>query len=417
MTEKTVKVIIQVICADEHKEIEQELELSNLEQGLASFEQALQIALGTMVVEVVETNLHAQIPKTWKNVGTAPRSLLTEFGQLNYRRHVYIDEQGTRRMPLDELMNVSKYERNNKKIDAMGASLATECSFRQASVLSSYALKTPVSASTIGRMVRRIGKKIQVAEAQMTWRDPIPGTCPAPVLYCEADGVYIHLQREKKPRAEIKAAIFYTGKRMIGHNRYCCENKVTTCQLDVSTRDWQVHLRELAYRHYDFESNKLAIVGRDEAQWVQNSFDALGLPTVHLLDRFHVVRCLKRAFGHVLNINELLDKLFSEGFLSIEESLRNAFDKKGTHLRKRQEEAYNYLCSHQDGLIDLDKRGLEVRSFSTLGAMEGNVDKLVRQRFRGRGMSWTIAGAQCMLAVMRHKKTYQNRSICLDETT
>lgn len=182
MTEKTVKVIIQVICADEHKEIEQELELSNLEQGLASFEQALQIALGTMVVEVVETNLHAQIPKTWKNVGTAPRSLLTEFGQLNYRRHVYIDEQGTRRMPLDELMNVSKYERNNKKIDAMGASLATEYSFRQASVLSSYALKTPVSASTIGRMVRRIGKKIQVAEAQMTWRDPIPGTCPAPAF-------------------------------------------------------------------------------------------------------------------------------------------------------------------------------------------------------------------------------------------
>ena len=36
--------------------------------------------------------------------------------------------------------------------------------------------------------------------------------------------------------------------------------------------------------------------------------------------------------------------------------------------------------------------------------IEGNVDKLVRQRMRGRGMSWPRQGAIAMLALLRHKQ-------------
>jgi hypothetical protein len=32
------------------------------------------------------------------------------------------------------------------------------------------------------------------------------------------------------------------------------------------------------------------------------------------------------------------------------------------------------------------------------------VDKLVRQRMEGRGLCWSLAGAQAMLAVLRHKQ-------------
>ena len=63
---------------------------------------------------------------------------------------------------------------------------------------------------------------------------------------------------------------------------------------------------------------------------------------------------------------------------------------------------YKYLLKHRHALVDLDKRGLAIKNFCTLGAAEGNVDKLVRQRMRGRGCCWSIAGATAMLAVLPH---------------
>ena len=254
-------------------------------------------------------------------------------------------------------------------------------------------------------MVQRVGKKVQAWEAE----EQAPGQVAAPLLYCEADGVYIHLQRELQRKAEVKVGLFYTGKTAIAEDRYRCENKLTTCQLGMSTQDWQVHLRELAYSHYNFDTVKMAVVGGDGANWVQNSFDLLGLPTVHLLDRFHVVRSLKRGYANVLNTSEISKTLFTRGFDEIAPQLQAGLAKVGTPLRKRQDETYAYLDAHKDNLVSLNQRRLPF-SFSSLGAMEGNVDKLVRQRMRGRGLSWSLSGAQCMLAVLRHKDLIKSKA-------
>lgn len=53
---------------------------------------------------------------------------------------------------------------------------------------------------------------------------------------------------------------------------------------------------------------------RSGAAWVQNSFDLLGLPEIHLLDRFHALYSLRRSFASVLGISELSKELFSQGF-------------------------------------------------------------------------------------------------------
>jgi len=302
-------------------------------------------------------------------------------------------------------LDITPYARNSKKLEAMGASLSAGSSYREAAQVLSYAIKQTLSPSTLYRMVQRVGKKVQAWEAE----EQDPGKIATPILYCEADGVYIHLQREKQRKTEVKVGAFYTGKTAIGFKRYCCTNKVTTCQLGISTSDWQVHLRDLAYAHYNFDSIRMAVVGGDGANWVQNSFELLGLPSVHLLDRFHVLRSLRRSFASVLNTSELTKTLFTKGFDEIAPQLHTVFARSGTSLRKRQDETYTYLSAHKDSLVSLDQRGLPF-SFSSLGAMEGNVDKLVRQRMRGRGLSWSLSGAQSMLAVLRHKDLIKSRA-------
>ena len=42
----------------------------------------------------------------------------------------------------------------------------------------------------------------------------------ADILYTEADGVWIHLQREDRTHYEVKSGIAYRGWRCVGDNRY-----------------------------------------------------------------------------------------------------------------------------------------------------------------------------------------------------
>ena len=61
---------------------------------------------------------------------------------------------------------------------------------------------------------------------------------------------------------------------------------------------------------------------------------------------------------------------------------------------------YRYVHLNQDGLLDLECRGY---SFPVrLGAIEGNVDKLVVHRMKGRGCSWRLSGVRAMLALCRN---------------
>ena len=63
------------------------------------------------------------------------------------------------------------------------------------------------------------------------------------------------------------------------------------------------------------------------------------------------------------------------------------------------------MRNNQHALPDLKYRLPSDLKSVTLGCAEANVDKLVRQRMRGRGFSWSRDGAQSMLAVLRHKDT------------
>ena len=405
MTEQAVQIIITTKLGDESREIAQSIAVGELEGGLASLKQSLHVTTGAMVYEMLDRLIHQHRPKTWQNLGTAKRSLLTECGQIHFRRHVYRDASHKRFTPLDLLLNITPSARNSKKVEAMGACLAADSSYRKAAQLLSYAIKQELSPSTLFRMVQRVGKKVRGWETE----EQASGEVAASLLYCEADGVNIHLQGETQKNAEVKVGVFYTGKTAIAKDRFRCTNKVSTCQLGMSTHDWQVHLRELAYAHYNFDTIKMAVVGGDGADWVQNSFEFLGVPTVHLLDRFHVVRSLKRGYASVLNVSKISKTLFTKGFDAIKSQLLAGMAKVGTPLQERQAETYAYLDAHQDSLVNLDRRGLPY-SFSSLGVMEGNVDKLVRQRMRGRGLSWSLSGAQCMLAVLRHKNLIQSRA-------
>jgi hypothetical protein len=402
MTGQSVSIIITIKAGQMTSELEQTLDVEELEKAMASFTREMHGKIFSVLLELLDKQIQKALPCGWINVGREPRSLIFEHGYVSYRRRIYMDEKGRRRKPLDELLEVEAYARSSQKVGEAGCALASEGTFRQAARLLSYLLKTGFSASSIHRMVRKLGQRIEAQENR--YQSTEAGSIQAAVLNCEADGVWLHMQGEQQRRMEVKVAVMYTGKKTTGNGRYCCNNKVFLTQLGGSTKQWQIKLRELADQTYDLSSTRMLAVGGDGATWVKQSFELLGLPTAHLLDRFHVVRAVNRTFGKAINTPELLKTLFSEGLEAVEPQLQACIHRARGSVRKKQREVWQYLDRNRDALIDLDKRGLPNLPFSTLGAAEGNVDKLVRQRMEGRGLCWSLAGAQAMLAVLRHKQ-------------
>lgn len=86
----------------------------------------------------------------------------------------------------------------------------------------------------------------------------------------------------------------------------------------------------------------------------------------------------------------------------LQKNLERATEKK---KRKRIAEALAYLSSLSAWLSDWREalpRGEEDRS---PGVMEGNVDKLLSDRFKKRGMSWSVSGADSFCQVI---ELYEN---------
>lgn len=404
MTEQAVSIIITVVVGQEKQEIHKDIPEEQLENTIKDLSQEVGQAIFEVVMQILDDQIQKTIPKAWKNVGRRMRKVVFESGYVSYQRRIYRDEHGQIWKPLDLILGVEAYARNSRRVQEMGCLLACRSSYRNASEMLSYLLKTVISPSSLQRMVKRFGAFITASEAD--WRiEGEAGKIKAPILYAESDGVWLHLQQAETRRAEVKVGLLYTGKKRIGSDRFACENKVVMTQLGESNETWQIKLRELADRNFDLKQTKFVVVGGDGATWVKHSFDLLNLPQIAVLDRFHVSRAVHSAFSKLTDSQALLDTLFSQPFETVKPQLLALISKTKGKQAGLLKHTLQYLENNQHALPDLHHRSLPDLKPATLGSAEANVDKLVRQRMRGRGFAWSLNGAQSMLAVLRHKDT------------
>jgi len=408
MTDKAVRISILIKVAEREIEMQGELQIEELEEGA----QELGLEIGQQVLAAgiaeVDERLAREAPPGWRNVGTEERWVTTSLGAMRYRRRVYKDEKGQRRKPVDECMGIRRYARISQRVEEMGSYLASTESYRAAAAQLSWLLKTPVNHSTIQRMSWAMGKRIadeEEAERQrvFTCGEEIPaGSVAAGVLYGESDGVWIHLQREKVRSAEVRVAILSSGRKQIGKDRYRLENKHCITAIGLDSEAWQEEILREAHLHYDLSQTHLLVSGGDGNQWVRHSFDRFAIRQEFILDRFHLHRAAKRAFQDRVLAKWAFDQLRQHGLAivcdELEKYIQQAEGKKKEHLQ----EFLTYLQNNQEGLLDLQSRGYDHPA--CLGAIEGNVDKLVVHRMKGRGCSWRLPGVRAMLALCRHRE-------------
>lgn len=195
-------------------------------------------------------------------------------------------------------------------------------------------------------------------------------------LLIEADSVGIFLQREKKRRGQVKVGVAYSGK-----DTSFLKDKVIHLGVEGGYSFWQTFSLKLA-RSFDLEKIKSFVVGGDGAAWVRIG-QRLFPGATFVLDRFHLRRSILLAAGRTAQAS-LVYQAATQGRLGEAIRILDSLKRRKPLKRIKQiEMTKGYLRANADGLISED----------SLGEVESNVDKLVANRMKKRGMSWTLSGA------------------------
>jgi hypothetical protein len=375
-------------------------EVSQWEEGIFDWACGLAQALAKVVLERIDEALLKGRGEGLGVVGFREHYITTLFGDISIRRRLYQDNAGHYRFLLDEAMGLKKRSHVSPKVEELATFLASQVpSFARCEQVLRAVLPDGVSHTTIHRLVGRVvdpciaEEEAEIAAVFEEGEIPQSEGRVVPYLMAEADGVSIALQREEERRGEVKVGIAYEGWERIGKERYRLKEKTSYAGVMDGGRFWEGFSLVLAKR-YDLSEAGQIIVGSDGADWAREGAEYLG--GKFQLDRFHLLRALYRGLAPDEGlVGEVYRACVHSEVDKADRILSEVQSRARGEQRKRLAQLRGYLLSNREGLPDY-RIGLEAEGLRGLGAIEGNVDKLIAVRMKKRGMSWTKRGANRM---------------------
>ena len=349
------------------------------------------------LLEEIDEELMRQKDQSLKVECLKEHRVITVFGDARIKRRLYRDSNGKHCFLLDEKMGLDKGCQVSPKVKELATFISSHFPFQRSEEILRSILPTGISHTSIHRLVAKVTNPYLEAEEREIEEVFEDGVIPesesrvVPYLFIEADGTNIALQREEARRAEVKAGVAYEGWQEVSKDRHRVTRKTVYSGIMDGDRFWEGFSLTLA-KKYDLSRVGRVIVGGDGARWVKTGAEFLG--GIYELDRFH----LKRALNQTLDngaATEVYQACIRGEVDRVDRLLIEAQQKAPYEKAKEIARLRGYLLDNSFGLRDY-RLEIEGDGLRGLGAIEGNVDKLVANRMKKRGMSWTIKGAQRM---------------------
>ena len=376
--------------------------------------------LTRVLLENVDEALMKEKEKDLKVKCLKEHRIVTVFGDIRIRRRLYRDSNGESRFLLDEKMGLDKGCHVSPKVKEMATFISSYFPFLRSEEILRAILPSGISHTSIHRLVGKLTDPYIEAEEREIEEVFDGGVVPdsegkiVPYLFVEADGTSIALQRERARRAEVKVGIAHEGWEEANKDRYKLKEKTVYTGIMSGDSFWEGFSLILA-KKYDLSQIGKLIVGGDGASWVKDGAEFLG--GIYELDRFHLKRALHRGLANDSLVTEVYQACITGDIDKADRLLIGAQQKGDADREKEIMRLRGYLIANCYGLRDyrLEVAGDGLRG---LGAIEGNVDKLVANRMKKRGMSWTIKGAQRMsrLISLRQMGQLHSRITCKDKS-
>jgi len=356
--------------------------------------------------------------KKYRNKGVRQTTVKTVYGEVTYRRTVYetVEEDGTRRFVylLDEtleLANVGLISSNMAELLVKGI---TELSYRECAAKVSEMTGQTISTMGVWNVIQALGEQVCEEEKELAEeykKGHIKGEKKSPVLFEEADGVYIRLQGKDRKRmgqdkAELKVGIAYSGWRKTGLDRYTLEDKVAVAGFSKAKEFHEYREAQIA-QTFDLDFVEQRILNADGAAWIKM---VKNKSTCFQLDPFHRNKAVREKIHHPAAqraILELLEEEKIEEVFKYLECYRNSlWEEKEI---EETEELIRYYENNREGLLPYQSQGLELPEspegveYRNMGTMENHIWSIIAKRMKHGHRSFSIRGGNHLAKILAKK--------------
>lgn len=364
---------------------ENELSFNRLEKEI--YKAACEMACKALsyILEEVDKKLADERDKTkYRHKGKRRTTVKTLMGETTFYRAVYehIDNEGRKNFVylLDEQLGFDTIGLISTNLAEKVVENASITSFRNAAKNVSELTGQSISHGGVWNVVQALGEKVkedEVNQVKAVERNELYGQREAPILFEEADGVYINIQGKDRfksgKKLEMKVAVAYEGWKEIGNNRFELVNKIACAGFEEASTFYKKKEAIIA-KEYNVDGIGIRILNGDGAAWIKHGIDDI----VHYqLDPFHKHQAVLRNVSDKTQrktILELLGENKIDDTLEYIEALANSIgDEKE---EKRLNDLYSYFNENRYGLIPYQERGLNIPPppegivYRNLGTME-----------------------------------------------
>ncbi len=398
---------------------ENECSFKDLEKEIFRFICGLGIELTREILEKYDQHLHDTRDKSaLRDKGTRETSVKTVYGAVPYSRHVYQtrDEYGTSHFVylLDDNLRLGNVGLVSENYVEMIVASITEMSYRNCAEKVTDMTGMPISHTAVWNIIQSLGNKLETEEKKLVSENKcghIKGSKDVPVLFEEADGVWLNLQGKDRERrnfdkAEMKAAIAYDGWKNEGSGRYSLDGKVVTAGFEKAAVFHNKREAMIAAQ-YNLDEVELRLMNGDGAAWIKKTQDK---ETVFQLDPFHRNKSIKENIRNPKAVRDLMELLEECKVVEVLEYLKIYIDSIADPEEERDaEKLLTYFMANREGLIPYQKmdmkipdppEGLEYRG---MGTMENHIWSIIARRMKHNHTSWSINGGNHLAKILAKK--------------
>lgn len=354
----------------------------------------------------------------YRHKGFRQTTIKTVYGEVTYRRAVYgvTEEDGYRHHVylLDEtleLENIGLISTNMAELLVKGI---TELSYRECAAKISEMTGQTISAMGVWNVIQALGEKVCEEEKILVEehkKGHIRGEKEVPVLFEEADGVYVKLQGKdrkeaKQDKAEIKIGLAYDGWERTGKDRYQLSDKVVVAGIAGAKEFHECREAAIAEK-FNLDEVSQRILNADGASWIKQVKDE---GTCFQLDPFHRNKAVKEKIHNRKAVRDIMELLETERIEELFEYLEIYKASLGDDAEiDDAEELIRYYENNREGLRPYQSQGLELPEhpegleYRNMGTMENHVWSVIARRMKHNHTSWSRSGGNHLAKILAKK--------------
>lgn len=396
-----------------------QLTFKSLEKDIYRFICTFGQDLTKQILETYDQRLKKGRDKaSYRNKGLRTTTIKTIYGEVTYQRTVYetYDEYGQKRFIylLDENLQLENIGLISENMVEQIVSSITEMSYRNCAKEISEKTGQSISAMGVWNIIQSLGEKLANEENLLVAEHKaghLKGEGKAPVLFEEADGVWLDLQGEDKqkrkfPKAEMKLSIAYNGWKSEGQGRYRLNGKVVTAGFTKAKEFHKIREAQIA-KEYDLDETAVRLMNGDGAQWIKKAPDK---STFFQLDPFHRNKSIRENISHAKARRDLYELLEEGCVIQLFDYLENYRDSlEDEEEIEKAETLITYFRQNEDGLLPYDKQGLKLPEspegleYRNMGTMENHVWSIIARRMKHNHTCWSIKGGNSLAKILAKK--------------